>query len=49
MKKELKNYEKLITPLISYINDINRILYQKEIINNIKEKRIKNVGDRNTR
>ena len=31
MKKELKNYEKLITPLINYINDINRILDQKEI------------------
>ena len=31
MKKEIKNYEKLITPLISYINDINRLLNQKEI------------------
>ena len=31
MKKEIKNYEKLITPLINYINDINRILDQREI------------------
>ena len=31
MKKEIKNYEKLIDPLINYINDINRILNQREI------------------
>ena len=31
MKKEIKNYEKLIEPLINYINDINRILNQREI------------------
>ena len=42
MKKELKNYEQLITPLINYINDINRILDQKEINPNDIEKIIKN-------
>ena len=42
MKKELKNYEKLIAPLINYINDINRILYQKEINPSDIEKIIKN-------
>ena len=31
MKTEIKNYEKLITPLINYINNINRLLKQKEI------------------
>ena len=31
LEKEIKNYEKLISPLINYINDINRILSQKEI------------------
>ena len=42
MKKELKNYEQLITPLVNYINDINRILDQKEINPNDIEKIIKN-------
>ena len=42
MKKELKNYEQLITPLINYINDINRILNQKEINPNDIDKIIKN-------
>jgi len=42
MKKELKNYEQLITPLINYINDINRILDQKEINPNDIDKIIKN-------
>ena len=31
MKTEIKNYEKLIIPLINYINNINRLLKQKEI------------------
>ena len=41
MKKEIKNYEKLITPLINYINDINRLLNQKEINPNDIEKIVK--------
>ena len=41
MKKEIKNYEKLITPLINYINDINRLLNQKEINLNDIEKIVK--------
>ena len=31
MKREIKNYEKLTSSLIDYINDINHILDQKEI------------------
>lgn len=42
MKKELENYEQLITPLIIYINDINRILDQKEINPKDVQKIIKN-------
>ena len=41
MKKEIKNYENLITPLINYINDINRLLNQKEINPNDIHKIIK--------
>ena len=42
MQKEINNYEQLILPLISYINDINRILDQKEINPNDIPKIIKN-------
>ena len=31
LKKEIKNYEQLITPLINYINDLNVKLKQREI------------------